>query len=66
MTYGAGSGVQGDNPERGTEGVDSRRNRLIYTYELDGALGGPIKRDRLWFFGGTRATRQQELRRRRV
>ena len=59
VTYGAGSGVQGDNRSEELKQSIRDANRLIYTYELDAALGGPIKRDRLWFFGGTRATRSK-------
>jgi hypothetical protein len=30
-------------------------NPLIKSYDVSGSLGGPIARDRLWFFGTTRA-----------
>jgi hypothetical protein len=57
--YGAGSGVQGDNRTEELKQVIRDANRLIYTAEIDTAVGGPIIKDKLWFFGGTRATRSK-------
>ena len=57
--YGAGSGVQGDNRTEELKQVIRDANRLIYTAEIDTAVGGPIVKDKLWFFGGTRATRSK-------
>jgi hypothetical protein len=49
-TY-AGGGMQGDNlsaaiQARGLTAV----NKVKYTYDIDGGFGGPILKDRLWFF----------------
>src|SRR3989442_32370 len=30
-------------------------NRALYIYDLGAAIGGPIKKDRMWFFSGARA-----------
>jgi hypothetical protein len=30
-------------------------NELLYTYDVGAAFGGPIKKDRLWFYSGIRA-----------
>jgi hypothetical protein len=57
--YGAGSGVQSDNRTEELKQVIRDANRLIYTAEIDTAVGGPIVKDKLWFFGGTRATRSK-------
>ena len=59
VTYGAGGGVQSDNRTDELKLAIRDANRLIYTKEFDGAVGGPIVRDRLWFFGGSRATRSK-------
>src|SRR5262245_2938406 len=57
--YGAGGGVQADNRTDELKLVIRDANRLIYTAEIDTAVGGPILRDKLWFFAGTRATRSK-------
>ena len=59
VTYGAGSGVQGDNRTDELRQFIRDANRLIYTLDLDGAAGGPILRNRIWFFGGVRRTRSK-------
>jgi hypothetical protein len=59
VLYGAGSGLQGDNRTPELRALIRDANRLIYSAEVDAALGGPIVQDRLWFFGGTRATRSK-------
>ena len=48
---GANSSMQGSNltPELRAAGLRDP-NELIRTWEANGALGGPILRDRLWFF----------------
>jgi hypothetical protein len=59
VTYGAGSGFQSDNRTPELKLAIRDANRLIYTADFDGAVGGPIVKDRLWFFGGSRATRSK-------
>ena len=51
----ANSALQGENLSdrlraRGLE----RPSQLIYAYDLNGTLGGPMRQDRLWFFAATR------------
>src|SRR5262249_25208446 len=37
-------------------------NKVLYIFDADAALGGPIKRDRLWFYAGFReAANKQQL-----
>jgi hypothetical protein len=59
VTYGAGGGVQSDNRTEELKAVIRDANRLIYTIDLDGAFGGPIIKNKLWFFGGGRRTRSK-------
>jgi hypothetical protein len=48
---GAGSGLQSSNltPDLVQLGFTAQ-NRVDSVYDINGTLGGPIKRDRLWFF----------------
>jgi len=41
------------NPELSAVGV-REGNTVLKIWDLNGVLGGPIKRDKLWFFGGGR------------
>jgi hypothetical protein len=59
VMYGAGSGVQSDNRTPELKAIIRDANRLIYSLDFDGAFGGPIRRNTLWFFGGGRATRSK-------
>jgi hypothetical protein len=59
VTYGAGSGVQSDNRTPELKQVIRDANRLIYTADVDGAFGGPLMKNKLWFFGGGRAVRSK-------
>src|SRR2546425_2832382 len=57
----AGSGLQSDNlnDELRNRGLNSV-NRLKYIYDANVAAGGPIKKDRLWFFSSFRRWAEQE------
>ncbi len=55
LATGANSSMESDNSsqelfERGL----TLRNGLKSTYDVNGSIGGPIKRERLWFFGSVR------------
>lgn len=36
-------------------------NRLIHEYDINGAFGGPIKRDRLWFYANARRQDRENM-----
>jgi hypothetical protein len=59
VAYGAGSGVQSDNRTDELKQSIRDANRLIYTADVDGAFGGPLVKNKLWFFGGGRAVRSK-------
>ena len=44
------SGLQSDNYNDSLRAVLSKPSTLLGLYDVDGALGGPIKKDKLWFF----------------
>jgi len=46
----SGSGLQSDNYNDYLRSVLNKPSTLIGLYDVDGALGGPIKKDKLWFF----------------
>ena len=46
----SGSGLQSDNYTDALRSVLSKPSTLLALYDVDGALGGPIKKDKLWFF----------------
>jgi len=46
----SGSGLQSDNYNDSLRAVLSKPSTLLGLYDVDGALGGPIKKDKLWFF----------------
>jgi hypothetical protein len=46
----SGSGLQSDNYNDSLRAVLSKPSTLLSLYDVDGALGGPIKKDKLWFF----------------
>src|SRR3954447_26743687 len=52
---GTGSGLQSNNltSELQSEGLTSV-NSVRKVYDVNGAFGGPIKKDRIWFFGSAR------------
>src|SRR5688572_23049499 len=52
---GANGAMQGNNVTQELRDLGLRDpNELIKTWEVNGALGGPILRDRLWFFFSTK------------
>ena len=52
FAYGAGSGLQADNRtdamKAGTTAIP--KPGIAYTWQVNPSLGGPIKKDRLWFY----------------
>jgi len=46
----SGSGLQSDNYNDYLRSVLTKPSTLIGLYDVDGALGGPIKKDKVWFF----------------
>ncbi len=56
---GAGSWSQSDNIDDRLRGLNppiTRPPALVRNYDVSGSVGGPILRDRLWFFGTIRDT----------
>ena len=56
----SGEGLQSDNlgDDLRARGV-SNLNKVLHVYDVNATLGGPIKRDRLWFFLATRGSGNQ-------
>ncbi len=50
FAYGAGSGLQGDNRSDAVKAVGIAQPGIAYTYQINPSVGGPIKRDKLWFY----------------
>ena len=52
--------LQSDNltDELRARGLDSV-NKVLYLFDVDGSVGGPISRDRLWFFTAHRVSGNQ-------
>lgn len=46
----SGSGLQSDNYNDQLRAVLSKPSTLLGLYDVDGTLGGPIRKDKLWFF----------------
>src|SRR3954452_19644780 len=46
----SGSGLQGDNLSDAQRAVLSKPSTLLGLYDVEGGLGGPIKKDKLWFY----------------
>ena len=57
FAYGAGGGLQSDNRTAELREIIQVTDRLGHTFETNPAFGGPIRRNKLWFFGATRHTR---------
>lgn len=52
FSTGANSSLQSDNLDADLVKLGFRKqNRVRGVYDLNGTLGGPIRKDRLWFFG---------------
>ena len=53
----SGESLQSDNLSDNlrARGV-SNLNKVLHVYDLNATVGGPIKRDRLWFFAATRSS----------
>ncbi len=50
FAYGAGSGLQGDNRSDAVKAAGIAQPGIAYTYQINPSVGGPIKRDKLWFY----------------
>lgn len=52
FAYGAGSGLQSDNRSDSmkTGPAAIPQPGIAYTYQINPSIGGPIKRDKLWFY----------------
>src|SRR5204863_9898310 len=46
----SGSRLQSDNYNDQQRAVLSKPSTLLGLYDVEGGLGGPIKKDKLWFF----------------
>ena len=61
---GSGKNLQSDNSRRSSGAGLAAPTPLTKIYDLNGAIGGPIKKDRLWYFvnartqGSTRSERE--------
>ena len=56
LVNGSGPSLQGDNvtDRLRSRGVQNTTNTLKKLYDLNGAIGGPVKKDKLWFYYTTR------------
>jgi hypothetical protein len=55
VVNGAGSGMQGSNYTDAIKAAGLRApEKLIKVWDVNGAFGGPVKKDRLWFFWAVR------------
>ncbi len=64
FAYGAGSPLQADNRIRRGEGRSSASQPgIAYDYQFNPSFGGPLKRDKLWFYFTYKYAGQQDLRR---
>jgi len=50
FAYGAGSGLQGDNRSDEVKQFIAEQPGIAYIYQVNPSFGGPIKRDKLWFY----------------
>ena len=52
LANGSGPSLQGNNvtPDLQARGLSNASSTLKKLYDINGAVGGPIKRDRLWFY----------------
>lgn len=54
FAYGAGSGLQADNRTDAMKAVNTAtfipKPGIAYTWQVNPSIGGPIKRDKLWFY----------------
>jgi hypothetical protein len=60
FAYGAGSGVQSDNRTPELKAAIRDANRLAWLYEINPAIGGPVVKNRLWFFGAFSADARKD------
>jgi len=56
LVNGSGPGLQGDNitDDLRARGVTGAASKLKTLYDINGAVGGPIKRDKVWFYATSR------------
>ena len=50
FTYGAGSQMQADNRSDAVKAAGIPQPGIAYTYQVNPSFGGPLKRDKLWFY----------------
>jgi hypothetical protein len=50
FAYGAGSGLQADNRSDEVKQFIAEPPGIAYTWQVNPSFGGPIKRDKLWFY----------------
>jgi hypothetical protein len=50
FAYGAGSGLQSDNRSDAVKAANVAQPGIAYTYQLNPSLGGPLRKDKLWFY----------------
>jgi hypothetical protein len=56
LANGSGPSLQGNNvtPDLNARGLQGASSKLKTLYDLNGAVGGPIKRDKVWFYATSR------------
>ena len=54
FTSAAGSWSQSDNIDDSLRAFGITQNGLVKNWDVNGSVGGPIKRDRLWFYANVR------------
>jgi hypothetical protein len=60
FAYGAFSGLQSDNRTPELKAVIRDANRLAWLYEVNPGFGGPILKNKLWFFGAFSADERKD------
>jgi hypothetical protein len=50
FAYGAGSGLQADNRSDAVKAANIPLPEIAYTYQINPSFGGPIVRNKLWFY----------------
>ncbi len=63
FAYGASSGLQADNRSDEVRPLVSQPPGIAYTYQVNPSFGGPIVRNKLWFYFTYKYRGQQNLRR---
>ena len=50
FAYGANGGMQADNRSDAIKAIGIPQPSIAYTYQINPSFGGPLKKDKLWFY----------------